>query len=401
MEKLVIFGAGSIGRSFIGQLFSRSGYEVVFIDIVEQIIDELNKRNAYNVIIKCDKEEIISVNNVRGVLATEEQKVAEEVSTADVVASCVGSDALPHIIPMIARGLTERYKRDKNLPLDIIIALNMRNAAGYFKKELEVILDDRYPLDRLVGLVETSIGKMVPIMTEEERKADILRIFAEPYNKLILDKRAFKNPIPCVAGLYPEENIKAWVDRKLFIHNLRHAVSAYLGFLYDNRFTFLYEALEEKQIHEMTRTTMMQSVEILIAEYPGDFAKAGLEKHIENLLRRFMNKALGDTIYRVGRDLLRKLGAEDRLVGAINLGLKHNMNVDKILYATVCGFYFRATDESGKMFERDLIFVEQYFKRGIEYILTNVCGFRSAVHGQIFQKCKEYSCRISDKVLRF
>ncbi len=104
-----------------------------------------------------------------------------------------------------------------------------------------------------------------------------------------------------------------------------------------------------------------------------------------------MNKGLGDTIYRVGRDLLRKLGPEDRLVGAIKMGLAHDMNVDKILYALVCGFYFRAVDESGDMFEKDIEFVEKYFKKGIGHILANVCGFSKEKHRGIIWKCKEYS----------
>ena len=89
MKKLVLFGAGKIGRSFVGQLFSQSGYEVVFVDILEPVIEALNKRGFYNVIIKGDKEETINVTNVRGVLASDKEKVAEEVSTADVVATSV------------------------------------------------------------------------------------------------------------------------------------------------------------------------------------------------------------------------------------------------------------------------------------------------------------------------
>ena len=212
MKKLVLFGAGNIGRSFIGQLFSRSGYEVVFVDIVEPIIEALNQRRSYNVIIKGDKEEVINVKHVRGVLASDKDKVVEEVSTADIIASCVGNNALPRIIPLIAKGLTTRYKRDKNLPLDIIIALNMRDAAEYFERELSKNVGDDYPLNKIIGLVETSIGKMVPIMTKEDMEADILQIFAEPYNNLILDKKAFKNPIPDVKGLSPKDNMKAWVE---------------------------------------------------------------------------------------------------------------------------------------------------------------------------------------------
>ena len=391
MKKLVLFGAGKIGRSFVGQLFSRSGYEVVFVDISEPIIEALNKRGFYNVIIKGDKEETIKVTNVRGVLASDKEKVAEEVSTADIVATSVGNNALPHIIPLIAEGLIKRYSKDRNLPLDIIIAENMRDAAEYFKKEIVKIVGNDYPLKKLVGLVETSIGKMVPIMSKKDIDEDILQIFAESYNSLILDKKSFKNPIPNVKGLSPKDNMKAWVDRKSFIHNLGHATTSYLGYLYDKKIVYLYEALAVKELYSQTKETMMQALEILMKEYPGEFTKKDLEDHIDNLLKRFMNKALGDTIYRVGRDMLRKLGPEDRLVGAIKKGLKHNMNVDRILYALVCGFYFRATDKSGDMFDRDIEFVEKYFKNGTEYILVNVCGFSRDKHRNIFEKCKKYS----------
>ena len=56
MQKLVLFGAGKIGRSFIAQLFSKAGYETLFIDIDMQLIERINQRNKYNVVIK-DKEE--------------------------------------------------------------------------------------------------------------------------------------------------------------------------------------------------------------------------------------------------------------------------------------------------------------------------------------------------------
>ena len=36
--KAVMYGAGSIGRGFIGALFSEIGYEVVFIDVNDDVI---------------------------------------------------------------------------------------------------------------------------------------------------------------------------------------------------------------------------------------------------------------------------------------------------------------------------------------------------------------------------
>jgi len=395
MKKIVIFGAGNIGRSFIGQLFSVSGYEVVFIDIAAPIIEELNKRGYYNVVIKAQKQEVIKVKNVRGVMATDSKKVASEIESADIAASCVGNNALPHIIPLIAEGLKKRYQRDKDLALDIIIAINMRDASDYILKQLTDLMGKDYPINRLVGLVETSIGKMVPIMTKEEREADILQIFAEPYNTLILDGKAFKDPIPDVAGLAPKQNIKAWVDRKIFIHNLGHAVTSYLGNVYSSDFVYIYEPLGIESIHKDVRDTMLQSAAILMKQYPEEFTQKDLTEHIDDLIQRFKNKALGDTVYRVGRDLFRKLGPQDRLAGAIRLGLKNNMEIDKILYALVCGFFFRATDESGNMFDGDIKFVDDYFSKGAESVMTNVCGFSKERRRDLIEKAKMYFKEIS------
>ena len=63
-------------------------------------------------------------------------------------------------------------------------------------EELGRYLPHDYPLNELVGLVETSIGKMVPIMSQKDLEEDPLQVFAEPYNTLIVSKKGFKNPIP-------------------------------------------------------------------------------------------------------------------------------------------------------------------------------------------------------------
>ena len=47
--KAVMYGAGNIGRGFIGMLFSASGYEVTFVDVAEELIEALNRENTYPV----------------------------------------------------------------------------------------------------------------------------------------------------------------------------------------------------------------------------------------------------------------------------------------------------------------------------------------------------------------
>jgi mannitol-1-phosphate 5-dehydrogenase len=374
--KIVILGAGKIGRSFIGQLFSRGGYEVVFLDADLRFIDELNRRGSYNVIIKSETEQMLRIENVRGVSVFEEELAANEIAGADILAVCVGLNNLEKIMPLLSKGILKRYQLIPDFPLDMILAENLRDAADYFRTRLENSLTEIADLDSFIGLIETSIGKMVPIMKQKDLEEDPLQVFAESYNILIVDKKAFKNPIPDIEGLAPKDNMKAWVDRKLFIHNLGHAATAYFGYLYDPGFVFLYEPLKIKGIYNLVRDTMMQSADLLMKKYPGEFTPASLIAHIDDLLCRFQNVYLGDTLFRVGCDLFRKLGAQDRLAGAIHLALEMNLPCHLIYLALLSGFHFQAKDENGRILPGDEQFHEEIKKHGFRHPFKEVCGFQ-------------------------
>jgi mannitol-1-phosphate 5-dehydrogenase len=378
-KKMVQFGAGNIGRSFIGQLFSRSGYEVVFIDINKELVKELNKKRTYKLVIKRNElpDEIILIENIRAINGYDKEAVIREIVDTDILATAVGKDALPQIVPVIAQGLQLRdEKRGKN-PLDIIIAENFRNVADYLRKELKSLLPLEYPFDELVGLIESSIGKMVPLMKEEDKKKDLLWIFAEPYNTLIVDKKGFKTPLPHLRDLRAVENIKAYVDRKLFIHNLGHSAAAYLGYQYDSKMTFIYEALEVPEIYKIVREGMKQSAVALNEAYPKDLALPDLQNHINDLLFRFQNKSLRDTIFRVGRDLYRKLDKNERLVGSMLLAQRQNAPYHKIKRAFYAALDFKAKDQEGEMYPLDKIFFQREYPRGLKHILKSVCHLSS------------------------
>lgn len=372
-KKLVLFGAGKIGRSFIGQLFSRSGFEVVFVDISRKLIDELNRHRQYQVVIKSDAgEDVLVIKNIRGICLSDSGMVINELAGATISALSVGQQGLPDALPVIAKALIMRRKKYGEWPLDFIIAENMRNSDKYLSGELDRFLPEDYPLEKLVGLVETSIGKMVPIMSLKDIEDDPLQVFAEPYDTLIVAKRGFKNPVPEVINLAPKDNIKAWVDRKLFIHNLGHATAAYLGFQKYPNAIYIYQVLEDSEIFETTRQTMLQSADILMALYPGEFSLAQLTEHIDDLLYRFRNRALGDTIFRVGCDLYRKLSPEDRLAAPIRSAISLNKPYNLIYNVLLAAVSFRATDEKGEYFPSDVNFFAESLS-GIDYILVNIC----------------------------
>ena len=387
-REIVIFGAGKIGRSFIGQLFASGGYNVVFVDVDPVIVDRLNSRGSYPVIIKGENDRELTVRNVRAISASNVQKVIEAVAIAGILAVSVGKNALEKVIPVIAAGLEIRYSQNPTCPLDIIIAENMRDA-GHFMKELLIAnLSLDYPFEKMVGLVETSIGKMVPIMTLVELEKDPLVVFAEHYNTLILDGKGFKSPIPDVKGLAPKSNIKAWVDRKAFIHNLGHATAAYYGFYNHPNAVYMYEVLEDTGVFRFTRDVMLQSADVLVTAYPGDFTTADLIDHIDDLIFRFRNKALKDTIFRVGQDLIRKLGTDDRFMGSIHLAMQYGMPYDMILKAMSFGLCFRAKDEAGNNFTSDITFLGS-LEKNFELTLIELLCYDPALDLPVIEKLKE------------
>lgn len=393
-KSILIFGAGKIGRSFIGQLFGLADYEVIFVDVDPIIVNALNQRKCYPVIIKGGKEKTLIINNVRAVSGLDKTQVIDEVSQASLLAVSVGKNALEKIIPLIGEGLQKRYFIDSNKPLDIIIAENMRSAGDFMYNKLSSILPKDYPIDQLLGLVETSIGKMVPIMLQADFKNDPLQVFAEPYNDLILDRKGFKGAIPNIPGLCPKDNITAWVDRKAFIHNLGHASTAYLGAFHHPEFQFIYEVLDDSDIFLRVRKVMLQAANILLNYYPNDFTLIGLELHIDDLLSRFQNKALKDTVFRVGQDLPRKLNINDRFVGVIQMAKKKGLPYNLILEAMSFGFLFKTKNEQNKQAEPDKLF-HNSLNNGIENTLVSFCNFNLENDSNLIQELKAHYIKLT------
>jgi mannitol-1-phosphate 5-dehydrogenase len=388
-KKILIFGAGKIGRAFIGQVFGRSNYKVIFVDVNDELIDRINAKHEYTVVFKGEQEKVHRIQDVYAIHGGHIREVVQEITEVNIMAVSVGKNALPHIIPLIAQGLTLRNNIHPANPLDIILAENMINAADFVRQNLKLHLDPHFPLDGMVGLVESSIGKMVPIMPEDVLARDPLKVFAEAYNNLIVDKKGFLNPIPQVRDLVPKKNIQAWVDRKAFIHNLGHASAAYFGWFKHPEFIFVWEVLEDDGVRAFTREVMEQAAEALVKKYPDDFSRERLLDHIDDLIKRFRNKALGDTLYRVGKDLPRKLSAGDRFMGAVKLAKSVRSGHDKILMAFTYGLFFRAKSPQGTLFEADLNFYKS-LKNSFNETLLNFSGIHEESDSDLYIMVKSF-----------
>jgi len=389
---LVQFGAGNIGRSLVGQLFSASGYEVVFIDAVPAIIEALNRERRYKVVTKGKtlpgQSPETLVEHVRGILATETEAVAEAVARADVIGTAVGPAVLPRIMPAIAAGLRRRER-----PISIILCENLRGAAGIARAHLAAALPADFDLAGRVGLVETSIGKMVPIMPTEARRRDPLEVWAEAYNTIIADREGFIGEPPAVAGLVCKRNFAPWVDRKLFIHNLGHAAAAYHGFLRGH--TYVWECARDAEVRRLVQGAMRESAEALVRAHPSEFTRDDQAAHIEDLLERFGNEALGDTVFRVGRDLPRKLAPDDRCIGALRLCQREGVEPAAIVGVIAAALHFKARDEHGELFPADAAFHARLASAGPETVLREVAGLVATADARIVREILDQSRRMA------
>ncbi len=382
MDQAVVFGAGNIGRSFVGAIFAKNGLKVMFVDADANLVNNLTSRKGYRILIKRNNQadEVVQVSNIDAIHSSQTDRIIELLGDCRICATSVGQAALPKVVPVIAEGI-KRRELLSHRPLDVIIAENIRSGADYFRK----ILAENGCNGYRTGLVETSIGKMVPIMTKEDLADDPLALHAEEYNTLILDKQGFKNDVPDFPEIKAVQNIAAWVDRKLFIHNLGHAASAYLGFQFSPDKKLIADILENEGIRHKVRSTMKESAAALVREYPEDFTVKDMDDHIDDLILRFRNRALGDTVFRVGRDLPRKLNRDDRIIGAAGLCIKHGLPFEDILDVFAAAVTFTAPDQNGKPFERDVEFVRKLKSDGLKKTLTEMCSLNSEEDSKLLE----------------
>lgn len=381
IKTAVMYGAGNIGRGFIGERFYLSGYHTVFVDINETVLNLMNKNGCYP-IYTTDGEEYKEsiIENISAVNGRDIDSVAEKIAECDVMATAVGVNVLPHIVSNIAAGIVRRYEYSKN-PLNIIICENLIDCDIYLRnlinEQLVKMKSDEKAIDYFnenIGLIEASVGRMVPQTPDEIREKNPLAVCVEPYSILPVDFDAVKGILPEINGVQPEHNFELYIRRKLFMHNMSHAILAYLGF--QKGYTYIWEAAEDPEIYTVAENALDEAKNALIAEYLSNDKNGKCVQKLDDykidLLGRFRNKLLGDTVLRVGKDTKRKLSLNDRLTGAYILAGKHGIDAKNISVGIKAALKFNPPEaaldpESHEVFE----YAKEF---GEEAAMKKYCG---------------------------
>ncbi|EJG1657163.1 mannitol-1-phosphate 5-dehydrogenase [Vibrio parahaemolyticus] len=322
MKNAVHFGAGNIGRGFIGKLLADAEVEVTFADVDVPLVDQLSHKQEYKVKVVGTECQIDTVTHVTAVNSASEDVIDRIVKT-DLVTTAVGPNVLDIIAKTIAKGIAKRFEAGNDAPLNIIACENMVRGTTHLKGQVYKHLDKSLhaKADELVGFVDSAVDRIVP--PAEAANDDPLEVTVESFSEWIVDEQQFKGDIPNIAGMEKTNNLMAFVERKLFTLNTGHCITAYLGYLKGHR--TIREAIEDPNIHAEVKQAMQESGEVLIRRY--GFDRDMHNAYIEKILGRFANPYLVDEVDRVGRQPIRKLGANDRLVkpllGTIEYGTEN------------------------------------------------------------------------------
>lgn len=338
--KAVHFGAGNIGRGFIGELLHNSGFEITFVEVDKKTVDYINKNNNYDVYIINDNYRKEIIDNVCAVSPiTDEATAIEAIVAADIITTSVCVDNLPKIANTLAKGLKERLNQSKS-KVNVMACENAFYATDMLKKALMECKDAVNEADlNAIGCFPNVAVDRIALSTEQ----DGIRIpQIETSFELVIEKNKLNDPASQpIKGAEYAENLGMYLERKLYVFNCGHAATAYLG--YHKNLPTIFDALNDKEIYDAVIAAMREAAVMMTKKFP--FTMEELETFIQKILKRISLEDLHDEVIRVGRSPIRKLNNKDRLVGPALLAQKYNLPNDHLATAIAAGYLFDCNED--------------------------------------------------------
>ena len=369
VKKAVHFGAGNIGRGFVACFLHNSGYEVVFADVNDTLINLINDAPSYKVIeVGSEGTTENTITNYRAINSkTHEADLIKEISTADVVTCSVGPNILRFIAPVIAKGIDLRPDED---PLHVIACENAIGAtdtlAEFIKSEANTSPDRLETHHLRARYANSAIDRIVPAQDPNAG----LDVTLEKFFEWVVDKTPFEDVgIPSIEGINWVDNLAPFIERKLFTVNTGHATAAYHG--YNRRKRTVYDALQDKAIFAEVRGALEETKNLIVSKHGID--EDAQEAYVNKILKRIGNPHLEDAVERVGRAPLRKLSRKERFIGPAAELAENDQPIKYLLDAVEMTFRFQNVEEDEESKELAKIMSEN----GPEDVVSKVCGVQT------------------------
>jgi len=365
-KKAIHFGGGNIGRGFVAEFLHNSGYEVVFVDVMDSIIEALQKNTEYTVTeIGDDGERTFTIDHYRAINSKyEEDKVIEEIATADTVTCAVGPNILKFIAPVIAKGIEAR-KLD--YPLAVVACENMIGATDSLRGFIETKLSDetKANIADKARFANSAIDRIVP---HQDPNAG-LNVKIEKFFEWCVEMPPFegmKGGHPKIEHVHFVNDLKPYIERKLFTVNTSHATAAYYG---TNRgIPTIDQAMANKEVHDIVRNVLKETAHLIVTQH--DITTQEQADYVEKIISRISNPALEDKVERVGRAPLRKLSRRERFIAPAAHLAEMGESYTNLLGSIEMAFRFQNIKDDEESFKLAEILKE----KDAPSVVKEVCG---------------------------
>ncbi len=335
--KAVHFGAGNIGRGFVGLLLHQGGYELVFSDVAAPLVDAINSVDRYTVHEVGEGGRDTVVTGFRAINSAEHpDEVIEEIAGANIVTTAVGPTILKFVAPHIVAGLALRDPSSP--PLQIMACENAINATDLLRDEIMALAAEAWDaLASRAVFANTAVDRIVPAQPEGAG----VDVTVEPFFEWAIERPPFGDDPPKIPGAHFVDDLAPYIERKLFTVNTGHATAAYFGA--QAGVETIADALSDDAVAARVEAALEETSALLVAKHglePGSLAA-----YRETILGRFRNKGLPDTVWRVGRQPLRKLSRHERFVGPAAEAAERGLGVDGLVAAMGAALAFDDSED--------------------------------------------------------
>ncbi len=346
VSEIIVIGMGSIGMGYLAHIFDGLGMTLHFVERDMERVASFRKHPCSKYSIRfCGKHEKRCGKKISGFTVSHSSEIGKISALAlriDHVFVAVGVANLEALIPTIAFVVNRRYAYGIEQPINFVFnenfPISQEPLAGFRQKIRQCLTPDlQVYFDEYVGLNPAVDEATVPSIVHGD---DELRLEASlpPLHIDVSNWRSAGSVGPPDWG----ENVK-FTDcllprhlRKLWVHNMGHALTGYLGHYRGHK--FIHEAIRDEQIQEVVRGAMKSIAEQIFRRWSSEAtSRKILVDYVEWRLAAYDNTELEDTVARVCRDPLRKLDKMDRLVGPINYVWKYGDSSENIASDVVVG----------------------------------------------------------------
>ena len=368
-KRILILGAGNIGRGVIGSIFFDAGYHLTFYDAAPNLTCGLSSQGWYTVDRIGDHIENVTVTDFDVIQAEDETGLEAAIAQETLVACCVYHGAYDALCTHIANAVRQRASK-KIAPLNIFLCVNELGSVTYFQERISQQLSgsDLTYFREKVGICQVLVLR-AGLPSGDERKAlDPYAVTTSLDGHVFIDQDAFLGDKFQVDRVQFVDRIQARMQRKIYTGNMFHCIQAFLGAFHGAEDMPACRAVPG--VLDNSLAAYYEAEEALSREYSFSTEdRAAWNEEILGDIKKTADGGVSDPVSRVLARPMEKLSRSNRFIAPALLCIKHNVLPYFLSKGIACGLCYNNPEDSQSVKMQQII-----EENGLDAALNIICG---------------------------